>query len=71
MRLPRAVILLPVVSAQLVIQPQHRDNTNETSRAVSLNITDFLDNRGFGQTVGDANFDGYNSKLIVLMACSY
>lgn len=64
MRLREALLVLPVTAAQLVYQPQHADNTNGSSRAVPLNITHLANNRGFGMTVGDASYDGYNSESV-------
>ncbi|KAK8069400.1 hypothetical protein PG994_006016 [Apiospora phragmitis] len=55
-----AVLLASVssVAAQLVIQPQHRNNTNEVSRTIPIDIVHLFNNRGFGKAGGDANFDG-------------
>ncbi|KAK7931825.1 glycoside hydrolase family 29 protein [Apiospora marii] len=49
---------LSSVAAQLVIQPQHRNNTNEVSRSMPIEIDHLFNNRGFGKVGGDANFDG-------------
>ncbi|KAK7992123.1 hypothetical protein PG988_000917 [Apiospora saccharicola] len=49
---------LSSVAAQLVIQPQHKNNTNEVSRTIPIEIGRLFDNRGFGKVGGDANFDG-------------
>ena len=51
------------VAAQLIIQPQHRNNTNEVSRSVPLEINHLFNNRGFGKVGGDANFDGSGREL--------
>ncbi|KAK8879926.1 glycoside hydrolase [Apiospora arundinis] len=55
-----AVFLVGVssVAAQLVIQPQHRNNTNEVSRTFPVKVDHLFNNRGFGKAGGDANFDG-------------
>ncbi|KAK7943124.1 glycoside hydrolase [Apiospora aurea] len=49
---------LSSVAAQLVIQPQHRNNTNEVSRTIPIDVGHLFNNRGFGKSGGDANFDG-------------
>lgn len=54
------------IAAQLVVQPQRRENTNKTSRAIPVDITYLFNNRGFGGAVGDADFDGYNSRSLSL-----
>lgn len=52
-----------IAAAQLVVQPQHRNNTNESPRSIPVDITSLLNNRGFGKDIGDANFDGSNSMV--------
>ncbi|KAK8044989.1 hypothetical protein PG993_005013 [Apiospora rasikravindrae] len=49
---------LSTVAAQLIIQPQHRNNTGEVSRTIPVGIDHLFNNRGFGKAGGDANFDG-------------
>ncbi|KAK8098567.1 glycoside hydrolase family 29 protein [Apiospora kogelbergensis] len=52
------------VAAQLVIQPQHRNNTVEVSRSIPLGINHLFNNRGFGKVGHDANFDG-NGRIVL------
>lgn len=55
---------LSSVAAQLVIQPQHRNNTNEASRSIPIEIDHLFNNRGFGKVGGDADFDGTGRKYL-------
>ena len=44
-------------------EKKHKNNSNELTRSFPLNISNLFDNRGFGKDIGDANFDGSNSRL--------
>lgn len=54
---------LPICLAQdgLVINPKNADDGGGNGRSMSLDISDLLNNRAFGMSPGDANFDGLHS----------
>lgn len=49
-------------AAEVIFQPQQAANSVNISRSIPLDLTDLLDNRGFGKDVGDADFDGEHSS---------
>lgn len=51
-----------VAVAQVIFQPQHAANSKNVSRSISVDLSEYLDNRGFGMQPGDANFDGTDSS---------
>ena len=55
-------LFAPVALAQVIFQPQHAGNSKNVSRSVPIDLSEHLDNRGFGMQPGDADFDGTNSS---------
>jgi alpha-L-fucosidase len=57
--------LLPLCLAQdgLVIDPKNADNGGPGGQSIPLDISELTNNRAFGMSSGDANFDGFHSGI--------
>jgi alpha-L-fucosidase len=57
--------LLPLCLAQdgLVIDPKNADNGGPGGQSIPLDLSDLANNRAFGMSPGDANFDGFHSGI--------
>jgi alpha-L-fucosidase len=57
--------LVPLCLAQdgLVVDPKNADDGGPGGQSIPLDISDLTNNRAFGMSPGDANFDGFHSGI--------